>query len=204
MDLVCSTGQSPEPERAEDEHDHPDRGCAGWGRFGANVPSLCAGEQHPGLQTPHLPSQPAWADRSCKSSGIFPSFIWLPVVFSCGHTWELELKGHLCLMLCFMCQERGNQGKKWWWNSSLDPMPMAESCRNLLNFGIAFPDLSTFGSQNIAKKHFWEETWRYSFEGFYKPLLGRGSISHWLLKGFLLLLSVLIKRHWRAFGVYPM
>lgn len=59
MDLVCSTGQSPEPERAEDEHDHPDRGCAGWGRFGANVPALCAGEQHPGLQTPHLPSQPA-------------------------------------------------------------------------------------------------------------------------------------------------
>lgn len=59
MDLVCSTGPSPEPERAEDEHDHPDRGCAGWGRFGANVPALCAGEQHPGLQTPHLPSQPA-------------------------------------------------------------------------------------------------------------------------------------------------
>lgn len=174
LDLVCSTGQSPEPARAEDEHDHPDRGRAGWGRFGTNVPALCAGEQHPGLQAPHLPSQPARAHRPCKSSGIFPGFICLPVVFS------YELQGAWCRVLCAKQEFSQEEAKVrclwgWWWNSSLDPVPncllaaRAESCRNLVQFGIAFPDLSVFRSQNIPKKHFWEGTWCYSIEGWYKP-----------------------------------
>lgn len=53
--LINLPGPRSVPAQQKNGDDHPDRGRPGRGRPRPHVPAVCAGEQHPRLQPPHLP-----------------------------------------------------------------------------------------------------------------------------------------------------